>query len=192
MSNLLKLNLGCGKNILPGYINVDKFGEPDVLHDLECFPWPWETNSVEEIILSQILEHLGQTTDIFLKIIQEIYRVCAPDARIHICVPHPRCDDFINDPTHVRPITRELMTLFSKKLNNDWINSGAANSPLALFLDVDFEIEVCEFYLREPWDSQLKNKQITVEEVEIAADRYNNVFNEIRMLLRVIKPENIA
>jgi hypothetical protein len=41
----IKLNLGCGKNPMPGYVNVDKFGTPDVRHDLETFPWHSTTRS---------------------------------------------------------------------------------------------------------------------------------------------------
>ena len=33
--NDIKLNLGCGEKRLPGYLNVDKFGTPDLKHDLE-------------------------------------------------------------------------------------------------------------------------------------------------------------
>lgn len=33
----LKLNMGSGQNPFDGYINVDKFGTPDVLCDLEVF-----------------------------------------------------------------------------------------------------------------------------------------------------------
>ena len=58
------------------------------------FPWPFETSSATEILLSHVLEHLGEKRDTYLKIIQELYRVSAPDAVIKISVPHPRHDDF--------------------------------------------------------------------------------------------------
>jgi len=124
MADLLKLNLGSGKNPIPGYINVDKFGVPDVLHDLEKFPWPWETSSVGEVVLRHVLEHLGETTAIYFGIIKELYRVCAPGARISIAVPHPRHNYFLNDPTHVRIVTPEGMQLFSKAMNAAWAKRG--------------------------------------------------------------------
>ena len=62
---MLRLNLGCGEDHKPGYINVDKYGNPDVLHDLEEFPWPWDDESVEEILMKHILEHLGERTDVY-------------------------------------------------------------------------------------------------------------------------------
>ena len=52
MANL-KLNLGCGAKRLKGYVNVDKFGDPDLRLDLETFPYPWNDNSVAEIELAQ-------------------------------------------------------------------------------------------------------------------------------------------
>ena len=53
----LRLNLGCGFKQLEGYVNVDRFGNPDLKFDLETFPWPWLDNSVIEIKLIHILEH---------------------------------------------------------------------------------------------------------------------------------------
>ena len=183
----MKLNLGSGSNPKPDYCNVDKYGDPDVRHDLEQFPWPWDDSTIDEIRLNHILEHIGETTKIYLGIIQEIYRVCKPDAKIEIIVPHPRHDDFLNDPTHVRVITPDSLTLFSKRANCRYIEMGAANSTLGIYLDVDFEIERTRFCLEEPWKSQFDNEDISVDELNHAVKKYNNVIKETEIILRVIK-----
>ena len=74
----MKLNLGCGNKIIDGYVNVDKYDtyNIDIKHDLEKFPYPFEDDTVEEIILSHVLEHIGQSPDIFIKILKELYRIC--------------------------------------------------------------------------------------------------------------------
>ena len=57
---MIKLNLGSGSQKIKGYINVDKYNtfEPDIVHDLEKFPYPFKDNSVEIIILSHVLAFL--------------------------------------------------------------------------------------------------------------------------------------
>ena len=112
----LKLNLGCGSTKFDGFIGVDMYGNPDVRHDLEKFPWPWADSTVDEVALVHVLEHLGRDPDVFIGIIKELYRVCRNGALIHIVVPHPRHDNFLGDPTHVRPITYQVMQLFDKSL----------------------------------------------------------------------------
>src|SRR5690242_6188134 len=112
----MKLNLGCGQNKVPGYLNVDKYAacEPDRVVDLEAFPWPFADGSAEEILLTHVLEHLGRDTDTFLGIMKELYRVLSPGGKVEIRVPHPRSEGFLGDPTHVRPISPTILTLFSK------------------------------------------------------------------------------
>ena len=118
----MKLNLGCGYNKLDGFTNVDsqESCEPDILVDLEELPWPFESDSADEIVLCHVLEHLGETSAIYLKIIQELYRVSQHSARISITVPHPRPDDFTNHPSitsdyylvgdHISPLYRSSYT----------------------------------------------------------------------------------
>ena len=187
MNTLSRLNLGCGENHISGYVNVDKHGKPDILHDLETFPWPWSDNSVGEVRLNHVLEHLGETVPVYLKIIKELYRICASNAEIHIVVPYPRHDDFINDPTHVRIVTSDGILLFSKAKNREWIRGGYANSPLGLYLDVDFEITSLTHILDPLWAEKLHNREITEPQLDEAFRNYNNVVREIRMVLRVIK-----
>ena len=184
---VLCLNLGCGTKRLKDYINVDKFGEPDLLFDLETFPYPWKDNSVKEIEMRHVLEHLGQQTEIYLKIIQEIYRICQPEAKVHITVPHHRSDRFYHDPTHVRPITPVGLSMFSQRLNKEWQAQGKAFTLLALYLDVDFELTHVAYTPSEVWferypDSK-SDRNLLLKESEI----YSNLIKDVEMTLTVIK-----
>jgi hypothetical protein len=183
----LKLNLGCGQRRMEGFLNVDKFGEPDLCFDLETFPWPWEDSSVDTIVLNHVLEHLGQSPDVYFGIMKELYRICQPEALLHINVPHPRHDDFITDPTHVRVVTPDSLGLFSKANNLEWKRLGAANSPLGLYLDVDFEVLSTSFILDAPWQEQRQAGVLSDEQVFLAIRQYNNVVKEIHMQVKVVK-----
>lgn len=185
----MKLNLGCGHNKHDGYVNVDLFKEsmPDVVHDLETFPWPWGDNSVDEAMFNHSLEHLGGDSRVFLKIIQELYRVCKPGALVVINVPHPRHDNFIGDPTHVRVITPNLLKLFDKQLNDEWKRLKAANSPFAHYLGVDFEITSVITNLDEPYGTLFTENKISAEEINVLLRERNNIAKEYRITLNVRK-----
>lgn len=185
----MKLNLGCGNNKIIGWVNVDMFPacNPDMLANLEHFPYHWEDNSVDEILLNHVLEHLGQVTEVYLKIVQELYRICRHGAIIHIRVPHPRHDDFIIDPTHVRPITVEGLTLFDQSLNREWIEGGWASTPLGIYLDVNFKIQKSEFLIEGKYLTKIENGEITESDLfELMKERFN-VCKEIYIELICIK-----
>ena len=185
----MQLNLGCGVNKKPGYINVDKFPqcEPDVVMDLELTPWTFKDNEVDGILLNHVLEHLGKDVDVFFGVMKEMYRVCKNGAIIEINVPHPRHDNFINDPTHVRIITPELLGLFSKKNCEAWKRLNAANSPLALYLDVDFELVNATIIIDEKYLTKLQNGELTQEAYSEIYKTCNNVASEYRIKLKVVK-----
>ncbi|MBT3989479.1 MAG: methyltransferase domain-containing protein [Rhodospirillaceae bacterium] len=185
----MKLNLGCGNNKLEGYLNVDsqQLCAPDQVVDLEVFPWPFEDNSVDEIVMSHVLEHLGETKEVYLAIIKELYRICQADAEIRINVPHPRHDEFIIDPTHVRPILPEQFHLFSKRLNAEWREAGYANTPLADYIDVDFEVEDVQWVLADDMLEKLQSGEISSDDLATRAQHEYNILKEIQIKLRVVK-----
>lgn len=184
----LKLNLGCGQNHMKGYVNVDKYGDPEVRCDLEVFPWPWEDNSVSYVLMNHVLEHLGQGTDVYLGIIKEIYRICEDGAHVQVNVPHPRHDDFITDPTHVRMVTPNGLKLFSQAFNLECAEKHYSDSPLGLYMDVDFELGNVEYLLDEPWASMRRSGEKTDDDMRQIMRDFNNVIKQTSIGLKVIKP----
>jgi hypothetical protein len=186
----MRLNLGCGGRKFPDWINVDKFAAcgPDQVVDLEQFPWPWLDNAVDEVRMYHVLEHLGAQTEVYLGIIKELYRVCRDNAEIHIVVPHPRHDDFLNDPTRVRAVTPGALSLLSQANNRRWLATGAANTPLGLYLEVDFIVESESYHLEDPWDKLFEQGKLPLAELQQAIRMYGNVVKQFDFLLRPIKP----
>jgi hypothetical protein len=185
----MKLNLGCGFNKQDGFLNVDKFNtcNPDLVMDMEVTPWEFNTDDVDEVLLNHCLEHIGQDVDVFFAVMKELYRVCKHGAKIQINVPHPRHDFFITDPTHVRIITPDVLSLFSKKNCNEWVKAGRANSPLALYLDVDFEVKRTRMVVEKKYLDLLSEKKMTQQELQDIAKSQNNVIKEYRITVEVIK-----
>ena len=185
----MKLNLGCGYGKLDGWLNVDKAAActPDQVVDLEQTPWPFADNSADEVLLSHVLEHLGADPQVFFAIVKELYRVCRHGAQVRIHVPHPRHDDFINDPAHVRAITRDLLCLFSKRQNRIWQENKASNTLLAFYLNVDFEVKKATSVLDSRYSDALSRGQIQEAQIDELARSYNNVIREYVITLEAVK-----
>lgn len=181
----MKLNLGCGRNRLEGYVNIDRFAaaEPDLLWNLEQVPWPFADESVTEIRAVHVLEHLGERSETFLSIIQEMHRVLAPGGVIRITAPHHRSDGYWGDPTHVRPINSAVMSLFSKANCRMFAARGWPNTPLADYLDIDLEIVEMSSRLAAPWQQRMQ-KGMSEDELRFAVATYWNVIDELSMVLR--------
>lgn len=187
----LRLNLGCGSRKLPGFLNVDKFSActPDLVVDLESLPWPWPDNSVEAVAMVHVLEHLGAMPDLYMGIMRELWRVCRHAAEVTVIVPHPRHDTYLNDPTHVRPVTQDGLIMFSQKINLQWQAQGAANTPLGLYHGIDFELVSTAHELDERWLRRLQAGEVTQADVFEAIRRENNVVKQTTFILRAIKGE---
>jgi SAM-dependent methyltransferase len=93
-----RLHLGSGKKYMPGATNVDLTSgtNPDVVHDLNVFPWPFASSSFDEVHAYDVIEHLADV----LKTMEEIHRVARPGGTLNLHVPHFSSDGAFTDPTH--------------------------------------------------------------------------------------------
>ncbi|HYE49824.1 MAG TPA: hypothetical protein VEB20_09555 [Azospirillaceae bacterium] len=185
----MKFNMGCGHNRRDGYVNVDSAAgsAADEVWDLEQTPWPWADDCAEEVLFIHSLEHMGGNPRVFLAIMTELYRICAPGALVVIHVPHPRHDDFLNDPTHVRAITPVMLGLFDRQKNDAFKIAGGANTPLAHYTGVDFQMTQDQTVLAEPYASQLRSGKITADQAAAAMRERNNIAKEFRIRLTARK-----
>jgi SAM-dependent methyltransferase len=85
-TKLRKLNLGSGNYPLKDYVNVDFLPalKPDVVHNLDEYPYPFEAGSYDRIFGSHVLEHLNDP----FAFMRECHRLLAVGGELHIKVPH--------------------------------------------------------------------------------------------------------
>lgn len=83
----MKLNLGCGMDKKKGYINIDVRREvnPDLVWNLEQLPYPFDDESIEEIIAKDVLEHFSYRR--IEPIIKEWHRILKADGKLFIQAP---------------------------------------------------------------------------------------------------------
>lgn len=98
------LDIGCGNRKVKGAIGLDsvKIEGVDIVHDLNKFPYPFKDNSFDIIYANQVLEHLDAPLD---KILGELCRICEPEGKIKIVVPHALNVAGFADPTHKKFFT---------------------------------------------------------------------------------------
>ena len=96
--NPIKVDICCGTSKPEGFIGVDIFpgNSVDIVADLnERFPF--EDNSVDVVRAHDAIEHLPDR----IHTMNEIWRICKPNATVDILVPSTDGRAAFQDPTHI-------------------------------------------------------------------------------------------
>ncbi len=111
----MKINFGCGNDKRKGYINVDssKDVRPDKIWNLEKTPLPFKDDSIDEILVYHVLEHIQE----FIPLMHDFWRICKDKTIIKIKTPFYSSWGQFNDPTHVRFFTPFTFTYFEGENN---------------------------------------------------------------------------
>lgn len=107
----LRLNLGCCDRRIDGYLGIDRVAGPavDRVVDLSQ-PWPFENDSVSEILAHDVIEHLPDK----ILSMNEIHRVLVMGGRVDIVVPTTDGRGAWQDPTHVSFWNRNSFWYFER------------------------------------------------------------------------------
>jgi predicted SAM-dependent methyltransferase len=125
----IKLDLGCGQNKAEGFTGVDLMKGSDVQCDLFKTPWPWKSNSVDEIRSVHFIEHVPSLIDFF----NEAHRILKPGAQMFIHAPYYSSVRCWQDPTHKQAISEASFFYYNKEWRN---NNGLGHYPITA--DFDF------------------------------------------------------
>lgn len=107
-----------GRSEWDGLVTVDFNSDhtPDVVHDLNVFPYPFENDTADEIHAYEVVEHLGQQGDFksFFAFWSEIWRVLKPGGVFLGSSPNWDSQWAWGDPGHTRIISAACMTFLSQ------------------------------------------------------------------------------
>lgn len=167
----LRLNLGCGRDIRPGWVNIDCAPLPGVDHvvDFDDKPvLPFGDDSVARSEGSHVIEHLRDP----LPFMEELWRVTAPGGLAVFRCPYGSTDDADEDPTHVRRMFAGSWGYFGQPhyfradygFRGDW-------QPVAVTLAVFPEFG-----------------EFTDAELQVMIQLQRNVVAEMSAVLRCVKP----
>lgn len=170
----MKLNLGCGDKILPGYVNVDvapsRAGrKPDVLCDLRKLE-SFTDDSADEILAVHVVEHFWRWE--VADVLREWVRVLKPDGRMVLECPNLRsaCEQFLANPElHAGPGPEGQRSMWVFYGDPSWKDPlmvhrwGYTPQSLARVMAqaglVDLRQEPAQFKLREPRDMRVVGKK---------------------------------
>lgn len=92
------------KTRIPGSIGIDQVSIPgftDIVHNLNNIPYPFDSDSLDEVHFYHVLEHLNEP----VKILEEINRALRPGGILYMRVPHFSSNGAFTDITHKRPFS---------------------------------------------------------------------------------------
>lgn len=199
----MKLNLGCGKKVREGFVNVDKFEMPgvDKVMDLFRFPWSFADNTFDYVYASHLIEHIPHETkmswevaekcashpmwsqwkilqdlDGFFAFFAEVWRISKNDALVECVCPFGYTHQSFQDPTHTRVIVPQTIAYLAGEAND--------NGNFDYHLPFAFKGEDFSLSFNEEW-RELQETQTDVFN-QLLSHSWD-IANEMRFTLRVIK-----
>lgn len=154
----MKLNLGCGTNKIPGFLNVDidPKVEPDVVYDFTKGLGQWADKSVEHVVLCHTLEHIEKRH--WTLLFCEISRILEPEGEFWISYPDfQTCAlNWVENKWGMRKFWEA--TIYGRQASpSDFHVSLCCSTEIThLLISIGFEIHFCGYEEEEPHNGVIK------------------------------------
>ena len=174
-----RIDLACGQSKREGFFGVDiaDVDGVDLVCDLTNFPWPFDDDTIEEVFCSHYVEHtypVGGPHDGLIALMNELHRICKPDAKVEIIHPYAQSKRAFQDPTHTRYINEATWWYF----NREWREQQKLDHyPIT----ADFAVEGISNGWYPGWELR---SDISRQE---HAERSWNVITDLAVTLKAIK-----
>lgn len=97
-------------------MDILKLEETDIIHDANNYPWPFEENTFDYIIMSNVLEHVENVS----ALLSEVQRVGKRHALIRCVCPHYSNPCTYVDVTHRHALSIRSLDVFCCSHNARW------------------------------------------------------------------------
>ena len=151
----MKLNLGCGDERLPEFLNVDLLPAAgvDVVADLNDSPWNFAADSVEHIRAYHVFEHLADKA----VTLNECWRILVPGGLLEFELPTTDGWGAWSDPQHVSYWNEDVLNYVSASRNAVVYAFGKRAG-----LRCNFDIEHVDFFEMRPkvWCMNVRMRKV--------------------------------
>jgi SAM-dependent methyltransferase len=131
------LDIGCGRNKLPGSMGLDivPLEGVDVVHDLNQFPYPFPSDTFDGVRIVHVIEHIES----ILRTMEEVHRIIKPGGVVEIVTPHYTDASSWQDPTHIWHLNSRSFDYFQSDFESNYYSR-------ARFAVQSCEVKVLKFY----------------------------------------------
>jgi SAM-dependent methyltransferase len=132
------LDIGCGGRKTPGAIgmDLDPRSGADIIHDLDDIPYPFSSDTFDEVLGIHVMEHVRNP----LRIMTELHRITRNGGLVRLVVPHWTNPDWATDLTH-----RNCLNSYSFRSLVD------SQAPYPFSTDVHFNLRLARVTLLNLW-----------------------------------------
>lgn len=180
-----RLNLGSGSKIMKGFINLDiaNIEGVDIVHDLNSYPWPFQDNEFDFVLVEDVIEHLESP----IRAIEEIFRITKENGLIDLQVPYWNSWSANTDITHRHYFTENSFDYFIPSTKLGELRQYYSTAKFEL-LKKSIVITPLTPWLPLPKLSYFEiNQGFVFNVVRFMASFFSNIIQDLKLELKPIK-----